>query len=100
MQGLGESDLSFEGIVADTFLLDKSVTDIPFTPIKAYFDFNILGDVNHDGVVNMKDIMIVVQSFNFFSNKAGWNPRLDLDNIGRIDTRDIVLVLLDFNKHV
>lgn len=44
--------------------------------------------------------MLVIQSFNSFSNKVGWNPRLDLDNDGRIDTKDIAMVLRDFNKHV
>lgn len=100
LQGIGESDLSFEGIEADTFLTTMSVTDIPFTPVIGHFDFNILGDVSNDGVVNMKDVMLVVKAFNSFPNTPSWNPRLDLDNNGRVDMRDISMVLRDFNKHV
>jgi hypothetical protein len=48
----------------------------------------------------MKDVVTVILAFNSFPNAPRWNSLADLDNNGRIDMRDIVRVLLDFNKHV
>lgn len=100
IQGIGECDLSFNRIGEDTFLQTVNLIPISFIPFNGHFSLSMLGDVNYDLAVNMKDVMLVVHSFNFFPNTLGWNPRFDLDDNGRIDMRDIVIVLLDFNKHV
>lgn len=102
---IGESDLSFELIDPEysdvrTYLIDMNLKNIPFTPVIAFYDYNFHGDVNSDGVIDMKDVMLAVQAFNSFRNTPEWNIRLDLDDNGRIDMRDIVMVLRDFNKHV
>lgn len=98
-RGIGESDLSFGGIDEDTFLIRMDISDIPFTPVIGFYDYNFHGDVNNDGLIDMKDVNLAVQAFNSFSNTLRWNPRADLDDNGRIDMRDIAVAVLNFNKH-
>jgi hypothetical protein len=103
-QGIGQSDLSFEGIVVDTFLLSRvGLAEISFTPVIGHYDYGdhgIYGDVNNDGTVNMKDISDAVLAFNSFPlSSSRWNPRADLDENGHVDMRDIVIVVLNFGKH-
>lgn len=59
----------------------------------------LLGDVNGDGKINMKDVMAAVQAFNSFPGTPRWNPNADLDNSGRVDMRDLLICVLNFNKH-
>ena len=102
LQEGGQSELSFEGIGIDTFLLyGISLSDIPFTPINAHYSYNdpgLLGDVNYDGTVNMRDVMAAILAFNSFRDTPRWDSRADLDSNGHIDMRDINLVVLNF-KH-
>lgn len=57
-----------------------------------------LGDINNDGTVNMKDVMIAILAFNSFPDTARWNPNADIDSNGHIDMRDILLIVLHFNN--
>jgi hypothetical protein len=57
------------------------------------------GDVNQDGVVDMRDVGVIVQSFNAFFDSARFNPYADLDGNGRIDLRDIGIWGCNFGKH-
>ena len=59
----------------------------------------IMGDVNGDGVVDMKDVASAVSAFNTWPGKARWNPNCDLDLNGIVNTRDIMTILMNFNKH-
>jgi hypothetical protein len=62
----------------------------------------ILGDVNWDGVVNMKDVSAWLQSraFNSFNGGARYDPYMDMDESGRVDMRDAVIIIMNFNKHL
>jgi hypothetical protein len=62
------------------------------------------GDVNNDGVVNMKDVAASVaylqaHGFNSFAGHPNYDPYMDLDGSGRIDIRDLLIIILNFNKH-
>jgi len=59
----------------------------------------LLGDVNGDGKVNMRDVMAAVQAFNSFRGYPRWNADADLDGSGRVDMKDILTIVLNFNKH-
>lgn len=105
LQKFGQSDLSFEGIPYDTFLvgpLNSSgmYPDIPFVPSNGHYALEPFGDVNFDGTVDMKDVGVAILAFNSFRGTSRWNPYADLDNSGHVDMRDIVLIVLDFGKHV
>lgn len=101
-------EIQFENIPIDTFILDESTNDVTSkcTFNNANFRFantgstTLLGDVNNDGTVNMKDVMILVQAFNSFPNSPRWNISYDLNHDGRIDLRDILIAVLNFGRSI
>jgi hypothetical protein len=56
----------------------------------------LLGDVNKDGVVNMRDVVLLVLIYRSTPSDPDWNPSADLNNDGIIDVRDITIVLQNF----
>jgi hypothetical protein len=58
----------------------------------------ILGDVNGDGKVDMKDLSVVVKAFRSFPSDLRWNPSCDLNSDGQIDMRDVMIVVTNFGK--
>jgi hypothetical protein len=49
--------------------------------------------------VNMRDVMVAVQAFNSFRGYPRWNADADLDGSGRVTMRDLLIIVLNFNKH-
>jgi hypothetical protein len=96
----GNSSLTLSNFGLDTFLLDASLYDIRFTVRNSSASsVNFHGDVNKDGIVDMRDISEAVTAFNSFPGTNRWNANADLDNNDRVDMRDMVIVILNFNKH-
>lgn len=62
----------------------------------------LTGDVNNDGIVNMKDIAAFVNShsFNAFSGYARYVPYMDIDASGRVDVRDLLIIATNFMRHI
>jgi len=62
----------------------------------------LTGDVNNDGIVNITDIatFVVSHAFNSFSGGAHYMPFMDIDGSGRIDTRDLLIIAINFMKHL
>ena len=58
----------------------------------------IVGDVNLDGKVDIKDIAVVAHCFGLTAGCIGWNPLADVNGDGRIDIADIALVARNFGK--
>lgn len=58
----------------------------------------LMGDVNGDGKVDMRDIAQLVQVFRTYPGKPGWDPLNDLDRNGLDDMRDIVICIMNFGK--
>ena len=58
----------------------------------------ILGDVNGDGKVDLKDIGIVARAFGATPSDPRWAPAADLNGDGRINMIDISLVASNFGK--
>jgi len=72
------------------------LSDINFTD--GTVNIRVMGDINGDGVVNMKDIAQLVQVFHTFPGKPNWNPLFDLDRNGIVDMRDIAICVMNFGK--
>lgn len=99
-KNLGNSSLTLSNFGADTFLLNASSYDIRFMVGNSNASsVNFHGDVNKDGVVNVRDVSEAVLAFNSFPSTNRWNANADLDNNDHVDMRDIVIVVLNFNKH-
>lgn len=59
----------------------------------------IVGDVNGDGKVDMRDIAVVARCFGSTPSSSNWNPNADINNDGTVNMRDIALVARNFGQH-
>lgn len=80
--------------VATIYTPDNDPADNTLTDGKV--KVRILGDINGDGKVDMKDIRAVAKAFASYLGHERWNPDLDFDNNGKIDMRDIRIVAKHF----
>jgi hypothetical protein len=74
-----------------------NITNISFDVLFQGTNY-LLADVNQDGIVNMKDIAIVVSAFGTTPTSPGWNPNADLNRDLKVDEADLSLVYQDFAK--
>jgi parallel beta-helix repeat protein len=58
----------------------------------------IIGDINGDGVVDMKDIYGVALAFGSYPGHRRWNPDADLNQDGKVDIKDIYATVLNYTK--
>lgn len=56
------------------------------------------GDVNHDCIVNIFDLIEVATVFGTHEGDTGWNPDADLNNDGKINIFDLVIVARNFGN--
>jgi len=63
------------------------------------FTVILLGDINKDYVINMKDIAICVQFFNTTPNSPNWNPDADVNKDGVVNMKDIALLVSFFQNN-
>jgi hypothetical protein len=56
-------------------------------------------DINGDGKVDMKDIVIAINAFRSFPGHPRWNPTADINFDGLVDMRDIVYIASVFGRH-
>jgi hypothetical protein len=64
----------------------------------ATFEAVLLGDVNHDGKVDMKDIGVTVKAFGSTPGDPRWNPDADVTGDNLVDMKDVGKVVGDFGK--
>ncbi|MCW3985381.1 MAG: PKD domain-containing protein [Candidatus Bathyarchaeota archaeon] len=57
-------------------------------------------DVNHDGRVDMDDIMAVKEAYGYQSGNKYWNPNVDVVADGKIDIFDVVKIIAKFGAHM
>ncbi|HUW47937.1 MAG TPA: CARDB domain-containing protein [Patescibacteria group bacterium] len=95
------------GWTIDNYTLSATATPVPGEPNTAdntlvFGNINVMlpGDANGDGIVNMRDInyFLISQVFNSHPGMARYNPQMDVDASGRIDTRDLLIIAINFNK--
>ena len=58
----------------------------------------VLGDLNRDSKVDIRDIVIVASAFGSFPDHPRWNPEADINQDEIIDIRDIAIVASNFGK--
>jgi parallel beta-helix repeat protein len=94
-----------DGIGDTPYVIDANNTDY-YPLMKLYV--RILGDINGDDRVDMKDIGIAAKAFgshcanyDYLGEAASpnWNPMCDLNGDGKIDLRDIALIARHFGQH-
>jgi hypothetical protein len=58
----------------------------------------LVGDVNGDGIVNMKDIALIARAFGSTPGSPNWNPAADVNGDGIVNMKDIALVARYFGR--
>ena len=58
----------------------------------------LYADVNHDGVVNMRDIGLCCSAFGSSPGDPTWNPNCDINGDGVVNMRDIGIACGNFGK--
>ena len=61
--------------------------------------FAVVGDVNGDGKVDIKDVAMVAAAFGSTPSSPRWNPLADLNGDLRIDIIDVATVCGHFGQH-
>ncbi|MDP4183214.1 MAG: family 43 glycosylhydrolase [Bacillota bacterium] len=63
------------------------------TPVKSV-------DIDHNGVVNMSDVILVAKAFNTVSGNVGFVDACDLNNDGAVNMADVIMIAAKFNTMV
>lgn len=82
-------------ITINVYADDTLIYNVTF-PIT--FNITIVGDVNGDGKVDMRDIGVIARAFGSNLNNPRYNPSADIDGDHRIDMRDMAKVARNFGK--
>jgi len=82
--------------VANIIPLDNDPADNTFTDGKV--KVRILGDINGDGIVDMKDITTIINAFGTTLGRPRWNPEADLNNDNVVDLKDVTIALRNYGK--
>jgi hypothetical protein len=94
--------LALVNIGTDTFFLSNDLSDIWFMPVNGQYSYSgstLIGDVNADGKVDMRDIALLVMLFNTRPSSTNWNPNADINSDGVINMRDIAIAVMHFYQH-
>jgi hypothetical protein len=63
-----------------------------------YLRTSLVGDVNEDGVVDVRDLAIVAKAYGTFKGDSDYNPDADINKDGVVDMRDIAIVAKFFGE--
>jgi len=81
----------------ETILGDQTSQPIGHDTIDGYYAFvPIQGDINGDGVVNIKDMVIVGAAFGSKPGDPNWDPCADINNDGYVNILDAIIVGINF----
>ena len=76
---------------------NPSLVSNPSKLVIAQFDF-LLGDVNHDGKVNLADLVALAQAYGSKPGDTNWNPNRDIDGNGKVGLSDLVALAQNYGK--
>ncbi|MDP4183215.1 MAG: dockerin type I domain-containing protein, partial [Bacillota bacterium] len=57
-------------------------------------------DLNHDGAINMADVILLASRFNTVEGSSGYNDAYDLNKDKAINMADVILIAAKFNTIV
>lgn len=63
-----------------------------------YVKIKIMGDINSDGKVDIRDLAILSQAFGSYVGHPRWNPDADLNRDGRVDIRDLAMGASNYGR--
>jgi len=95
----GGKDEDGDGFGDTPYLMDAQNKDnSPLMSPFYYWSNPIIGDVNRNMRVDIRDIAIAAKDFGSYQSQPRWNPNIDINNDNKIDIRDLVLIAKNFGK--
>lgn len=76
---------------------ETEITDNGF--IDGWVVVTIIGDINGDFKVDIKDIVLVIKAFASYPSHPKWNPNADVNSDLKVDVKDLVLTIKHFGQH-
>jgi hypothetical protein len=78
-------------------LYAAGVTTFSFEIIFTGLD-QLLGDVNKDGIVDLKDVYEVARAYGSRPDSPNWNPSCDLNEDSFVDMKDYAIVCKNYGQ--
>ena len=80
-------------VPGETDIEDNTLTD-------GWIVVTVIGDINGDFKVDIKDLVLVIKSFGSYPGSVKpWNPNADINSDNKVDIKDLVLVIKHFGQH-
>ena len=55
-----------------------------------------VGDIDRNGVVDMRDLAVLARAFGSYPGASNWNPKADLNQDSVVNMRDAAILLDNF----
>jgi hypothetical protein len=65
---------------------------------KSYGICMICPDINFDGKIEIKDLVLVIKAYGSYPGHPLWNPNADINFDNKVDIKDLVLVIKYYGK--
>ncbi|MDH7477397.1 MAG: CARDB domain-containing protein [Candidatus Bathyarchaeota archaeon] len=82
--------------IADTVPDETNVDNNVFTD--GLVKIKLLGDMDGDGKVDIKDLVLLIKAFGSYPGHLRWNSNADFNSDSRIDIKDLILLVKNFGK--
>ncbi|MGA3191818.1 MAG: cohesin domain-containing protein [Candidatus Bathyarchaeia archaeon] len=81
-------------------LVDSTGQALPSNTVDGSFTnaLTIMGDLNGDGVVDIKDAILAAKAYGSSPGDPNWNPVADLDGNGTVNIIDLILLCMNFGR--
>lgn len=81
----------------EQFTVTQNITLLSATPV--IVEFQVQGDVNSDGIVDIFDAILLANAFNSIPVSPTWNPDADINSNGTVDIFDAIILANHYNQH-
>ncbi len=90
-----QNETGSDGVGDTPYIIDVNNEDRyplmkPWTPL--------LGDINDDGKVDLKDVYMAASAYGSYSGSAKWVPEADINNDGKVDLKDLYVTWANYGK--
>jgi parallel beta-helix repeat protein len=96
--GLNQDKPRSDGICDSPYVINENNTD-KYPLMKPWKSVTMIGDVNHDGIVDILDIVHISSIYHCQEGELDWNPEADLaPPYGIIDMLDLVTCVFHYGE--